>query len=153
MSLYDINKAIEDLIDMETGEIKDEAALDALKMEREEKIHNICAYIVNQDDEAESAKKRAEYFTEKRKKHENKAANLRRYLENNLRGEKWKDDDFSVTFRTTQATEILDEGAIPVDFKIPQPYKLDKAGLLRTLKMGKAVPGAALVERQSMTVK
>ena len=50
MKLYEINEAIENCVDTETGEILDEAALDALKIEREEKIRNIAAWIVNLKD-------------------------------------------------------------------------------------------------------
>ncbi len=41
MTLYDIDRQIEDLIDPETGEITDFEALDALQMERSEKIGQI----------------------------------------------------------------------------------------------------------------
>ena len=41
MTLYDIDRQIEDLIDPETGEITDYAALDALSMTRNEKIRQI----------------------------------------------------------------------------------------------------------------
>lgn len=153
MSLYTINKAIEDLIDMETGEIKDIDAMEQLQMAREEKVHNICAYIINLDAEAKSYGERAAQFDSRRKAAENKAENLRKYLQNQLAGQKWKDEDFTVSFRTTKATDIFDEDAVPIDYKIAQAPKLDRAGILRTLKMGKEIPGARLVERESMTVK
>lgn len=153
MKLYEINEAIEACVDKETGEILDETALDALQIERDEKIRNIAAWIVNLEADARAYKDRADQFTARRKAAENKAENLRRYLSNQLNGEKWKDADFSITFRTAQATDIYDESAVPVDYLIPQAAKIDKAGILRTLKMGKEIPGARLIERQSMTVK
>lgn len=153
MRLYEINAAIEACVDTETGEIIDEAALDALQIERQEKIRNICAWIVDLDAEAKAAKERADEFTRRKKAAESKADSLRRYLSNNLNGQKWKDNDFSVSFRKTQATEIYDEAKIPVDYLITQQPKIDRAGLLRTLKMGTEIPGARLVERQSITVK
>lgn len=153
MKLYEINEAIENCVDMETGEILDEAALDALKIEREEKIRNIAAWIVNLKADAKAYKDRADEFTARKKAAENKADSLERYLSNQLDGKAWKNEDFSVTFRMNKATDIYDESKIPVDYLIPQAAKIDKAGILRTLKMGKEIPGARLVERQSMTVK
>jgi len=153
MKLYEINEAIEACVDKETGEILDEAALDNLQMEREQKIHNIAAYIINLRAEAAAAKERAEVFTARRKAAENKAESLQKYLERQLNGQKWSDQDFKITWRTSQATDIYDESAIPVDYQIAQAPKIDRAGLLRTLKMGKEIPGVRLVERQSMSVK
>lgn len=153
MKLYEIDEAIEDLIDKETGEITDESAMAELELARDEKIHNIAAYIINLRAEAAAAKERAEVFTARRKAAENKAESLQRYLERQLDGQKWSDADFKVSWRTSQATEIYDENSIPVDYQIAQAPKIDKAGILRTLKMGKEIPGVRLVERQSMSLK
>ncbi len=153
MKLYEINEAILECIDDETGEIVDEGALAALQLERDQKIHNITAYIVNLRAEAQAAKERAEVFAARRRVAENKAESLQKYLERQLDGEKWADADFKISWRTSQATEIYDESEIPMDYLIPQPAKIDRAGLLRTLKMGQAIPGVRLVERRSMTVK
>lgn len=153
MKLYEINEAIDELIDKETGEVLDESALAELALARDEKIHNIAAYIINLRAEAAAAKERAEVFTARRKAAENKAESLQRYLERQLDGQKWSDADFKISWRTSQATEIYDESSIPVDYQIAQAPKIDKAGLLRTLKMGREIPGVRLVERQSMSVK
>ncbi|MBQ9728846.1 MAG: siphovirus Gp157 family protein, partial [Clostridia bacterium] len=103
--------------------------------------------------DAEAYKKRADDFTARKKAAENKAESLEKYLSRQLDGKGWKDVDFSVSFRTSKATDILDESLIPVDYLKPQPAKIDRDAILRTLKMGVAVPGARLIERQSMTVK
>lgn len=153
MKLYEINEAIDELIDKETGEITNESAMAELELARDEKIHNIAAYIINLRAEAAAAKERAEVFTARRKAAENKAESLQRYLERQLDGAKWSDADFKISWRTSQATEIIDEESIPVDYLIQQAPKIDKAGILRTLKMGKEIPGVRLVERQSMSVK
>lgn len=153
MKLYEIDEAILACVDQETGEIIDEAALAELKMEREKKIHNIAAFIINLNAEAAAAKERAEVFTARRKAAENKAESLKRYLERQLNGQKWSDQDFKITWRKSEKTDIFDESAVPVDYKIPQPYKLDTMGIKRTLKMGKAVPGARLIESNNMQLK
>ena len=116
MKLYEINEAIESLIDTETGEIKDVDALHNLQMSRDEKIHNIAAYIVNLKSDAEQAEARAKLFADRARHARNKAASLEAYLQSQLGGVKWKDDDFTVTFRKSVATEIYDEDAIPIDY-------------------------------------
>ena len=153
MTLYEIDDAILECVDQETGEVIDEAALAELQMERGKKIHNIAAYIINLRAEAAAAKERKEVFSARQKAAENKADSLQKYLERQLDGAKWSDADFKITWRTSQATDIYDESAIPVDYQIAQAPKIDRAGLLRTLKMGKEVPGARLVERQNMQLK
>lgn len=153
MKLYEINEAIEKCVDMETGEIIDEAALDALKMERAEKIHNIAAWIVNLKADAKAYKERADEFTARKNAAENKAESLKRYLENNLRGEGWKDADFRVTFSKTKYVNVLDEKAIPAKWwKKPEP-QLMKQEITKAIKLGESIPGVELAERQSMTVK
>ncbi len=47
MTLYEIDKAITDLADPETGEITDFEALDNLQMARDQKIENIACYYKN----------------------------------------------------------------------------------------------------------
>lgn len=153
MKLYEINEAIEDLINKETGEITDESAMAELELARDEKIHNIAAYIINLRAEAAAAKERAEVFTARRKAAENKAESLKHYLENQLAGQKWSDDDFKITWRKSEKTEVYDESVLPMDYKIPQPYKLDIEGIKKTIKMGKTIPGARIIENQNMQLK
>lgn len=153
MKLYEIDAAIEECVDMETGEIIDEAKLDELKMERAEKIHNIAAWIVNLKADVKAYKERADEFSAREKAATNKAESLKRYLENNLRGEGWRDADFSVSFRKTKYVKVLDEKAIPKEWwKMPDPV-LRKKELGDAMKQGEAIPGVELAERQNMTVK
>ena len=153
MKLYEINEAIESCIDTETGEIVDEKKLDELKMAKSEKLHNIAAYIVNLTAEASVYKERADEFSAREKAAKNKAESLKRYLENNLRGESWKDTDFRITFTKTKYVNVLDAEAIPEKWwKKPEP-QLMKQEVTRAIKQGEFIPGVELVERQSMSVK
>jgi len=57
--------------------------------------------------------------------------------------------DFSVSLCTgAQRLEVIDESKIPEVYFIPQPPKLDRAGLLSTVKRGEAVEGASLIVGQ-----
>ena len=85
-SLYQINQQIKEAIDLETGEIIDEAAYDALNIEKEEELENIALFYKNTMADAEALKAEEKAFAERRKAAENKAASLKRLLDNELAG-------------------------------------------------------------------
>ncbi len=67
MTLYEIDKAITDLADPETGEITDFEALDNLQMARDQKIENIACYYKNLVSDAEAIKAEEEALAERQK--------------------------------------------------------------------------------------
>ena len=95
MTLYEIDKAITDLADPETGEITDFEALDNLQMARDQKIENIACYYKNLVSDAEAIKAEKEALAERQKVAENKAARLKEYLSYALHGEKFSRPDAS----------------------------------------------------------
>ena len=97
MSIYDINKAIVALVDMETGEVSDEQALDALQMARDEKIENIGCYLKDTLAEAKAIKEEEDNLAARRKAVENRAERLKNLLAYALRGEKWNSPRPKVT--------------------------------------------------------
>ena len=110
MTLYEIDKAILDCVDLETGEVLDTAALDALQMEKREKIGNIAAYIKNLTAEAKALKEEADNLTARRTAAENKVKRLKDYLMQSLNGEKYKDSRVSVYYgKSAEAVKIADE--------------------------------------------
>ena len=56
MKLYEIDNAILECIDMETGEVIDAEKLDALNIERDAKIENVVLWIKDLKAEAEAIK-------------------------------------------------------------------------------------------------
>jgi hypothetical protein len=55
--------------------------------------------------------------------------------------------DFSVSLRNSAPhLDIPDEAKLPSIYFIPQPMKLDRAGIVGALKRGETIEGAALVE-------
>jgi len=151
--LYEIDKAIEDLIDKETGEITDEAAFEELRMEKAEKVRNIALLVKNLRSDAASYKAEEDAFKARRQAAEAKADWLTGYLKKHLNGEAVKDTQFEITWRKSQRSDVFDEEAIPVDYKKWQAPKIDRDGILRALKAGQAVPGARLEEHTSIRIK
>lgn len=162
MSLYDINQTIlncikveEGMVDTESGELFDEEAFEALKLEREKGIESLILWVKNLEADAKALKEEKLAFADRQKKTENKAKSIRAYIERLLDGKKFSTVKASATFRTTEAVEF-DASFI---FDVPAEYlrfaepELQKTEVKKALKNGIAVPGCTLVKRQSMTLK
>ena len=55
--------------------------------------------------------------------------------------------DFSLSLRPgSQRLEVCDETRLPLQFLVPQPPRLDRAGISALLKRGETVEGAVLVQ-------
>lgn len=106
MSIYDIDKAIVQLVDMETGEVSDEQALDALQMARDEKVENIGCYLKDTLAEAKAIKDEEDNLAARRKVVENRAERLKNLLAYALHGEKWNSPRLKVTYRKSVTVDL-----------------------------------------------
>lgn len=152
-TLYDINQGIMDCIDMETGEIVDLDRLHGLQMERGDKIRNIACYIKNLRSDAAQYDEEAKTFAARKKAAQTKAESLTAYLSSMLNGEKVKDKEYSISWRKSESVNITDDSLLPDTYLVPQPPKVDKAGIKAALKAGTAVTGAELTEKNNIQIK
>ena len=160
MNLYEIDQKMMDAfaaaVDPETGEIIDEEmkdSFDQLAIDRDQKIENICLFIKNLRAEATALKAEKEAFAAREKASENKAESLLRYLKGYLNGEAFKTTRAAVSWRRTKPVKIDDLSMIPADY-VTQPDPVpNKMAIRRAIAAGETVPGAELVENQSMTVR
>ncbi|MBR4743569.1 MAG: siphovirus Gp157 family protein [Oscillospiraceae bacterium] len=160
MTLYEIAQEMATLIDPETGELKDYEAFEALSLEREEKIDNVAKWIIDLEAEAKMVKDRADELTKRAQSAKKKADRLKEFLQEYLAGEKRKTADYTIGYRRTEAVEITDEDRAVAwlmehgeDALTYQQPKISKTAVKEILKSGKEIPGAELVERQSMSVR
>lgn len=154
MKLYEIDEAIERgfIFDEETGEVIDtDEAMDALKMEREEKVEQLLLFYKNLNAEAEMIKTEEKMFTARRRAAEKRAEGIKNYVLGILHGEKFKTARVQVTGRKSQRVVITDFLKIPAEF-VSYETKIDKAGIKAAMKDGD-VPGAELVEGVSWSIK
>ena len=157
-SLYEINEALEqafeNCIDPETGEIVgDTEVLDALEMERDQKIENIACFIKNLKAEAEAIRAEEKALADRRKAAENKAERLKEYLANNLNGEKFKSPRVAVSWRRSESVVVPDVFQLPdeyVRYKDPEP---NRTLIKEAIKKGFTVEGAELVENTNLIIK
>lgn len=70
-----------------------------------------------------------------------------------LNGKKMKEAEFTVSYRKSESVEITNESAVPDEFRIPQPDKIDKVALKAALKSGASIDGAQIVEKNNIQIK
>ena len=158
MKLYEIENAILDCIDLETGEVIDTERLDALHMERDTKIENVALWIKDLKAEAEAIKAEKMALAERQKVAENKAESLKNWLAYALDGQKFSTAKCAISFRKTEKVEISDVGMIRLmkehdellTYKEPEP---NKTAIKQALKDGLTVQGVQLVQNMSTIIK
>lgn len=158
MKLYELNALIDGFeleVDEETGEILNAEELDALEMERDEKIENIALWIKNLSAEVDAYKKEKESFQKKQKTAEAKIERLRNYLDFALAGSKFKTDRVQISYRKSESVILSNNFIDDCDlrFLIPQEPKVDKLAVKKALKDGEKIAGAMLQEKQNIQIK
>lgn len=153
MTIYEINQAIMECVDLETGEIIDTEQLDKLTMEREAKLENVACWIKELKAEAEALKAEKMAFAKRQQVAENKMESLKKYLAYALDGQAFKTVRASVTFRKSQAVEIADIYKLDENYLRYKEPEADKTAIKEALKQGKTVAGATLVENTSVIIK
>ena len=161
MNLYAINdlitQAFESAVDMETGEIVNAEAyeaLDSLQMAFDKKAEGILLWIKNLTAEAEALKKEKLAFAERQSAAERKAESLKKYISGVLCGNKFQTEKVSVTWRKSEAVEysgnVYD---LPEEFLKYKEPEINKTELKKRLKAGEVINGAELVQRTNMQIK
>ena len=153
MTLYEINAAITDCVDAETGEVIDFERLVALNMERETKLENIALWIKDLNAEAAAIKAEKMKLAERQAATENKAESLKEFLSEQLGGQKLSTPRCVVSFRRTKSVNVTDLWKIPEDYLKYSDPTPDKKALGEALKAGKTIEGAELVEKLSAIIK
>ena len=164
MNIYEINKAIEDIledgfsVDEETGEILfNESDLNALDAEISEKIENVACYIKNLTADISALKEEEKNLSTRRKQKERKIDSLKGYINYamELSGRKSLESPrCKVSFRKSSSVEVPDINALDEDYITKTiEIKPNKVAIKEALKEGKTVEGAEIVERQNLQIK
>ncbi len=161
LSLYEIDHALDALVDEETGEIKDFDAFEAFQMERDKKIESVACWTKNLDAEAKAIRAEELSLAERRKSLEKKRERLLEYLDKALDGNAFKSARCAVTYRKTPPrVEITNMEELVhwclanghdgmVQYSAPTVAKSD---ISMFLKSGIAVDGAELATSMKMGV-
>lgn len=155
MNLYQIEDAILDCVDTETGDIVDIEKLEALEMERDAKISNIACWIKDLKAEAEAIKAEKQNLDKRLKADTNKAEQLKNYLDGYLNGAKFKDARCAISYRKSVSTEIaedLDINTLPDNCK-KITVEANKTAIKEALQNGEVINGCKLVEKSNIQIK
>ena len=153
-ALYEIENAILECVDLETGEIIDPEKLDALEMEREKKIESVILWRKDLLAEAEAVKKEADTLSKRAKSCESKAEQLKNYISYALNGAKFKTDRCSVSYRNGSGIVLDDITKISAKYwgDIKESW-ISKTKIKEAIERGETVEGAHQEERQSIIIK
>jgi len=160
--LYEIDQAILDCCDLETGEILDGEALTALQMEREAKLEGVALWVKDLKAEAEAVKAEADKLNARKKALDNKIDSIKAWLAAALNGEKLKTARCNVYQTHSQKLAVADEGKLisflqtleePERFLRFKEPELRRDEIKKALKDDMIIPGAALEETESVVIK
>ena len=159
-TLFEINKGLMDLVDMETGEIKDLDAWDALKMDRQEKLANIALLAKNSAADIKILKDEEDSFKRRRKAAEKTLAWCKDTLKRELAGKKMDDEQkrFSISYRKTERAKINDYSLVPEEYRKEMTEHMmesliDKAAIKEAIKGGHIVRGAEIETGTSIQIR
>ena len=159
MKLYELAQNYAQLLEM-AEEMESDALVDTLQSLEdaiEEKVENIAKLIRNLEADAKIIKEEEQRLAERRRAIEAKVDKLKMYLLEQLETaglQKVKRPTITVAIQANPpSVDVIDETAIPIDFLIPQPAKVDKKSILERLKKGEAIPGAKLVQGRGVRIR
>ena len=154
MKLYEIDNAILECIDLETGEVIDAEKLSELQMERETKLENVALWIKDLKAEITALKAEKEAFAEREKQAKTKLEGLEKWLAFALNGEKFSTSKVAVSFRKSEAVDVQNEEILPKKyFNKKTTYTVNKTAIKEAIKAGLKVKGAELIENMNLQVK
>ena len=166
MTLYEINRNIEDIlnrmfeeVDEETGEVNPEIVTELAELNeaRDTKIDNIGAYIKNLDAEAKAIKDEMDALKKRLDQKKKTIDRLKEYVAQDLlaHGETKKESSrIMFSFRKSVAVEITDETLLPKDYIITKTEtRVDKVAIKHAIDECCEVPGAVLVDRMNIQIK
>lgn len=159
MKLYELAQNYAELLEI-AEEIESDALVDTLEALQdaiEDKAENIAKLIKNLEADAKIIKEEEQRLAERRRAIEAKVDKLKTYLQEQLEIaglQKVKRPTITVAIQANSpSVEVVDETAIPSDFLIPQPAKVDKKSILERLKKGESVPGVALKQTKGVRIR
>lgn len=152
-TLYEINQEILSCIDAETGEIIDFERLQALQIEREEKLENVALWYKNLVSDAAQYKAEKDAFAEKERKATEKAERLKQFLNETLAGNKYKSTRVTIYFTKRDSVIVDDVYKIPENYVRYEAPTADKIAIKAAIKAGEQIAGVHIENKQSICIK
>lgn len=160
-NIYEINQAILDCIDPETGEVLDMEALEQLQMDRVQKAENVVCWRKNLMALIGDIKEEEDALKKRRETLQRKVDGLDNYLSTHFCGEKIETARAVINWRKSTGVEITDE-LEAVDYLMHIAHEevlkykmptIDKKAVKAILEAGERIPGIVLTDRMNLQIK
>ena len=161
MNLYELTENYRNLQELlDNPEIDQEIitnALDEVGEQLEEKSENIAKLIKTLEVEVTGFKAEEKRLADRRKTLENRITGLKSYIDAAMKAtgkKKFKGQLFSFNIQKNPlSVNITDSTLIPKEYFVEQEPVLDKKTVLAELKNGVIVPGAELLQTESLRIR
>lgn len=159
--LYEISdryRNIQELLDNpDLPEVDILNALNKIDEEFDTKAENIAKLISSLNADIDGMTKEIKRLQNRKSVMEHRADDLKSYIYEHMKAikkKKIKGALFTLSIqKNSPSVNVLDEGAIPGRYKIPQPPKLDKKAILTDLKQGVEVNGTEIKQGTSLRIR
>ena len=166
MNLFEIKQEIlnvyDNLIDVETGEINEEAVkqLENLTVQREEKIENTGLYLKDLKYKIEALKEEKRNIDRRIKAIQNTEEFLKRRLSDELKGENFETPKTRISFRKSTSVKVDDDficyakhNGFENLIRTKVTETADKTALKKLLEAGENIQFCSLEEKQNIQIK
>jgi esterase/lipase len=162
MTFREIDEAMMNLVDEETGEILDLQEFEKLAMSKQDKIENMALWVLDLKDESEQINAEIQRLKDRKAATDNKMKRLKEYIRIILGGEKLRTPLVSVSFRSNESVNITDAEAVinwvqhyNKDDGVLKylPPEISKTGIKQLIKEGSTIPGVSLENTTSTIIK
>lgn len=161
MTLYEIDAAILECVDEETGEVIDIEKIDALCIEREEKIKSVAQWYKDIVADVEKFKAERERLARRENMEKAKAQRLKEWLARALDEKPFKSGTVEVKFRSSETLDIPDNDAFVtwaiknerddlLSYQTPTP---SKTMIKMALKDGMKIPYVSLRKKMNINIR
>ena len=160
MQLFKINQAIErivegeNFIDYETGEFLGKEDLDALELDRAEKIKGLLCVIKNKQSYVKALKEQIDAFKDRMEGELKQIEGAKSYLTYCAEGTNFESAEATLKWRASKTLQVLDEAKVPSAFKITKTTEMVvKADLKKYIEQGNEIEGVSIVLKNNPQIK
>lgn len=154
MKLYEIDEALVECFDPETGEVTDLDAYENLQEERDKKIEGIACIIKNRQALIDALKAEKKRMDDRISTLETQNDNTKAFLDSVLQGHRFETEKAVCSYRKSTRVDITDISKIPDEYlNVKTEIVPMKTAIKQALKDNKEVPGCALIETNNLSIK
>lgn len=159
--MAEIEKALEECIDPETGEVLDDKYQElqekyqALNVAEADKTEGVCLMVKNKEALVNELKAEKKRITDRIGTLTNDIERTKEFIDHFiLKGQKFETARVRCQYRKTKSVEVADESMIPAEYMVEKvTVTPDKMAIKKALSEGEIVEGCNLIEGSSLSIK